>query len=431
VPRNLKLSIVGMTSLGFFLAIYLAGCSNQPGDTGAIERSAIGDTLIVRTFLPEVLPLPLYTLEPDLCIGVEEGPEEYVLLNPGAIAVDEDGNIYVSDQQAGEIRIFDQQGRHRLTFGRRGEGPGEFNSWVLGRSSGGIGGQRGNFLDQLWSRFQVQPREGDMITVEDLPELKVFDRTGGYLTSFNLSHIPESRHFPAATAMKIEWYPEKEYLVSVFSRQQLPGTPRSVRLVALEEDLEIIQAMPVVILPENIYRSQEYRRNFVLPFVPTFCHAVTSDGRLVWGSGVDYRLDTWHPERGEWLRIELDLDPEPVSSASLETWKAEFLGRIVSEDREVYRALLNEATYPEYQPTYAALLGDDAGRIWVQRYVPVPGPHGEDMFRYDLITSEGDWLGIVDSPARLYCVSGGAAYWLDFASYPVIHRALLVPESSP
>ena len=59
--------------------------------------------------------------------GVEEGPEEFLLSRIWEIQVDDDGNIYILNNGAGELSSFNAQGGHRWTVGRIGEGPGEFH----------------------------------------------------------------------------------------------------------------------------------------------------------------------------------------------------------------------------------------------------------------------------------------------------------------
>lgn len=51
-----------------------------------------------------------------------------VLRRPTGVAYDPQGRrIYVADTAAHDIKVFDEDGRHLRTVGRRGEGPGEFN----------------------------------------------------------------------------------------------------------------------------------------------------------------------------------------------------------------------------------------------------------------------------------------------------------------
>lgn len=56
----------------------------------------------------------------------EGGPEEFGRVT--AVALGPDGNVFVADVRNREIRVFGLDGAHRRTFGRDGEGPGEFRS---------------------------------------------------------------------------------------------------------------------------------------------------------------------------------------------------------------------------------------------------------------------------------------------------------------
>ena len=58
--------------------------------------------------------------------GVEDGPDEHLLSRIREIQVDDDGNIYILNNGAGELSSFNAQGGHRWTVGRIGQGPGEF-----------------------------------------------------------------------------------------------------------------------------------------------------------------------------------------------------------------------------------------------------------------------------------------------------------------
>ena len=68
--------------------------------------------------------------EPTLSLGALDGPEELLFGRIASVARDEEGNLVVADNGAGEIRIFGTGGGHLRSFGSRGEGPGEFQSLV-------------------------------------------------------------------------------------------------------------------------------------------------------------------------------------------------------------------------------------------------------------------------------------------------------------
>jgi len=74
---------------------------------------------------PPGLPTELI-LEEDLSIGVKEGQEEYMFLEPVDLDADDSGNIYVLDRKACHIKVFNREGQFVRTIGKKGQGPGEF-----------------------------------------------------------------------------------------------------------------------------------------------------------------------------------------------------------------------------------------------------------------------------------------------------------------
>jgi hypothetical protein len=68
-----------------------------------------------------------WDLEPVLRLGaLEGGPEEFGRVR--SLLADAEGRIYVAETMTNQVRVFSPEGRHERTFGRRGEGPGEFAS---------------------------------------------------------------------------------------------------------------------------------------------------------------------------------------------------------------------------------------------------------------------------------------------------------------
>jgi len=64
-------------------------------------------------------------LKEDLTIGLKEGQEDYILLQPVDLDVDAQGNIYVLDRKASHIKVYDKNGKFLRTISKKGQGPGE------------------------------------------------------------------------------------------------------------------------------------------------------------------------------------------------------------------------------------------------------------------------------------------------------------------
>jgi len=67
--------------------------------------------------------------EPDLVIGLQAGAPEYLFQRVAGVRRLGDGRIVVADRGHSTVRVFDATGRHVVTLGGEGQGPGEF-SWI-------------------------------------------------------------------------------------------------------------------------------------------------------------------------------------------------------------------------------------------------------------------------------------------------------------
>ncbi|MFV1986221.1 MAG: 6-bladed beta-propeller, partial [Gemmatimonadota bacterium] len=72
-----------------------------------------------------------WTVEEDLRIGALGGDPDYQFGQVGSIALNSSGEIFVSDRQAREVRVFSPTGELLRTVGAPGSGPGEFGRGPL------------------------------------------------------------------------------------------------------------------------------------------------------------------------------------------------------------------------------------------------------------------------------------------------------------
>src|SRR5690606_12764310 len=57
--------------------------------------------------------------------GKDDGPESFGSVHYSVVGVDGSDNIHVLDLTASQVHRFGRDGRHLVSFGRKGDGPGE------------------------------------------------------------------------------------------------------------------------------------------------------------------------------------------------------------------------------------------------------------------------------------------------------------------
>lgn len=100
----------------------------------------------------------------DISFGDENIKDEFLLAKPNGIAVDNDGNIFIADEN--KIKVFDVNGKEKGIFGGTGFGPGEFS---YGRSP--------------------TISHSNILTVLDHYGYKVFNLKGELLNEYNFNRI--------------------------------------------------------------------------------------------------------------------------------------------------------------------------------------------------------------------------------------------------
>ena len=140
-----------------FLAMAVTSCAEPTPDrsTGSTQSAVIIDRRIdaVTSWIPSMR------------IGLAEGPTEYLLFRARDGFRTQDGKLFVANSGTGEIRVYSDTGQFLYSFGRTGEGPGEFGSL---RS------------------IEVTDR-GAVLALDALGvRISVFDEAGAYSRSFSV-----------------------------------------------------------------------------------------------------------------------------------------------------------------------------------------------------------------------------------------------------
>ena len=283
-------------------AILGAGC--EPGDQAprggdlATTFDSIGDVVHVTNAgtPPEWRLAPVASIGPKTLTD-QAAPEEFGLVN--GVALGPDGNVFVADARNLEIRVFGLDGAHRRTFGRDGEGPGEFRSiyslaWV---------GDRLLAMDPRLGRIGEFSAEGEWL--------------GQRRTAGGLSGSPAfMRFYPvgANEAFRFARVADGTALVGHHSRGETGDTVSFLWAPANSPGaIEVI-----------ICEAEGVSGFFGHSFAPRFVQHPASGGVMYSGWTYSYRIAVTRSD-GDTLRvIERTLPAEPITDEEWAAGSAEF-----------------------------------------------------------------------------------------------------------
>jgi DNA-binding beta-propeller fold protein YncE len=163
---------------------------------------------VVDTQQDQVIVYDADTLK--LLRRIGTGGKNHYLTTPGdfgapqGVAVDNDGNVYVTDTLNNRVEIFDADGNFISLFGKHGDGPGTF-ARPKGIAIDGDG--------HIWVADEMQDR------------LEVFNREGQLLTYIGLGHGELPGQFKALVGVAIDKQNR------VFTTEQYPGRLQIFRYV--------------------------------------------------------------------------------------------------------------------------------------------------------------------------------------------------------
>ena len=358
-------------TLAATLTLLLTACGTgsdaAPGWSGTVDTLPTGEIVVRNTDDPLWTPEQAWRVVEDLRIGnaMSEGPDLFGSIY--SFDVDAWGRIFVLDDQAQEVRIFDGGGSFVRTVGRKGEGPGEFTQagsvdlsrngeiWVMGLGQGRVSifDTAGTFLRQERTDggFVVKPYPGGF---DPMGRYNVLIPTGGMRT---MARFDQS-YTPIDTISLPENPDEGEYFENVSedgSSTMRAGVP-----------------------------FQEY---MTWRFSPTGTVWTLLTGR--------YQLTEMTIDGTVLRTITKDHEPIPVTDEDREQ-AVENLGWFTSQGGRIDRT-----KFPGSKPSTVSFFIDDEGNTWVERQVPAAAE--DDVGRlFDLFDDAGRYLGTLRLPFELH-----------------------------
>ncbi|MGH7481707.1 MAG: hypothetical protein ACRELV_06090 [Longimicrobiales bacterium] len=382
-----------------------AACGSSDGTTSAggvrTVVDTLGDTVVVRTVgAPDGAFVA--TLTPEITIGMFSGPDEYIFGRIGSVAVGPDGSIYAYDGQVPALRKYAADGTYVATFGRQGNGPGEYEQ-ATGLAVAPDG--RVFLHDPRNMRVNVYSPEG-----EPLAHIRV---ESGLFSSNSLRLGTEGDIYATALLGEIE-----------------AGKPWPIGFLHYDSMGTLLDSIPPPAIPGPapalVTAAREGNSSqMAVPFQPRPVWTLTPLGHFVTGTGERYEVTVHRPEDA--LRIQRELSPAAVQPEEAEQHR----GRIERRLRDVQPGWRWDGPgIPPTKPYFRDLRTGPDGRIWVQRYVQAEQVErdsatlaadstGELSPRYwrepivfDVFEPDGRFLGEVHLPqgVRLAVMAGDQAW---------------------
>lgn len=353
----------------------LTSCEPEPASDNPTRETLPNGAVLVRyPTLPAVDSVGPEVIEArvDLKFGSLEGEDLNVTFGDvRGVQAASDGTIYVLDEQAAEVRVFDSSGEYLRTIVRRGEGPGEIGS------ANGIRLSGDTLLwihdTRQWTIMGVDPA-GEEIRRFAKPVMSygyiwdgVFDGRGRYWRA--TTHGDDDPGYPPPPGLSL-WSERRYYK----SHELSTG------------------AIDSVYVGEARFWSYGYSTpagwGFLpLPFEGAELIEVNPSGGFWRAHNASYRIVRTGEGGDTLVVIEAGLPVQRVTDED----RDDYVEGIVDDSPELRRQAEEVAALmPDVKPMLEGLFVDDEGRLWVERITP----RGAPAF-YDRYSTNGDYLGSV------------------------------------
>jgi hypothetical protein len=317
--------------------------------------------------------------EPSLEIGLMDGDEPYQFHDVVGVVRFPDGRIVIGNAGTSELRVFDREGRHVVTTGGVGEGPGEF---------------------RRLSSIDITRSDSLVVFDSNTWRVSILDPSAEFVRSWSLESLGRGV-FPNRV-----WALGDGSVMVGYLRGHMPGDPAgrikwSAPAVRFSEDGAILN--DVADVPGDEWFRWETDEGSTLMFLPFGAkgHLAVHDDRVYVGNGREVDLQVFGLDGQPRERIRVPIEPRPVTSADVRQFEVSELDMATDPAR---RARLHRAIpYPDSVPAYGALVIDGMGRIWVQEY----HSSSETPARWWVIDQNGEVLSTVEMPV------GFEPSWID------------------
>ncbi|MDE2794831.1 MAG: hypothetical protein OXL34_08445 [Gemmatimonadota bacterium] len=336
--------------------------------------------------------------QPTMTIGAAEGEAPYLLHNVRKAATLSDGRIVVADGASNEVRVFDRDGVHLVSWGGEGEGPGEFDALR------GVARWRGDSV-AAWDSYigrglSISDGEGNLnrklsLGSEPICTRIAVLRAGVVLRNFRIQ--------PAPGPGTIQAHSRYDILDGDGAITASLGTHATTEHFRYDHQGMVIRGD--MVFSRSVVTAAWGDLAVVSPNHHYEIRAYTTDGALLRIVRVDRPLIPA-------TRSLLKLDFEDMMRHQA-TWLDE---EALKSERERVGGYYDAMPVPETLPAFDTIMADALDHLWVREY-PLPGrdsrwPREIPHTQWLVFDPDGRVLGFVEAPRGLVIYEIGADYVL-------------------
>jgi hypothetical protein len=331
---KIKKQFVSAIFLLFSFIIALSCGKQKAGWKGTIEEA--DGVIIIKNPKEPIYSENAVSLEEELSIGEAEGRKEYMFSQVGNIAVDDEENIYVLDGKESHIKIFDKHGEYLRTFGKKGQGPGEFN---------------------FPSGILITPQNEIMVT--DSRVLHFFTLPGEFIKSLSAAKI----QFFGRTSMDSQ----SSIYVMTGTINMEKGTSL-YELKKFDPNLNFLNTVASIPGPKA---GEPFD-----PFIPVFHWKICRDDNIIYGYQKNYEFLVFNPEGKLIKKIVKEHTPVKIAEEEKEESPGDSLPPL-------------KYALSDFHTAFFTFSLDDEGRIIVQTWEKT---EDRERYYYDVFDPEGRYI---------------------------------------
>lgn len=304
--------------------------------------------------------------EPIVRVGRTEGNDFEMFSRVTDVAISPTNEIYIGDFQTREVRVFSLDGQHLFSFGRSGDGPGEFQS---------LGSIR------IMSDGRVVVRDSGLSS-----RASIFQPSG----EFEFSFLIERPAFLTAGGAGV-WPTNDSLLVS--QNRSLDSLGVSV----FNARGEIVGGQVVMGVAGDqgvrVIRNGEWLFSLDNRYNPRPLLAVGPDGLIAFGTGRDFLIEVRSVDGERVRQFGRQHELTPITEADRErvvaAWGDQM--RVAAPGGEI-----EAFEFPTHRPAYTHLLADAEGNWWAG--ARSGSEFDQEPTEYDVFDEGGRLLGTVAVP---------------------------------